>query len=212
MKKINEKFTIINEETGEIYDFENTILLKEKPRITKYIIDKMLETANNPNDIDSGLLYLWLKITKQVNEYGQFQVLGAYRDRAFEKEILKDITITGYIMRIIDLAHDFSGILMKNRQTSVKGWTELWECIDCKNSTTQRKIKNTIISMELIREYKCVGKNGLIDKKLILNPFLIRKASYSSQLSIMMYKDKIKAGSNLSIYIIRFLQATGYIS
>lgn len=78
-------------------------------------------------------------------------------------------------MRIIDLAHNFSCILMKNHKTSVKNWTELFELISCKDKTTQQKVKKFCISNSVIREIKVTGKDGVFTNKLILNPFYLEK-------------------------------------
>lgn len=206
---------IINEETGEvIQEFaigENVEKNKADYKLCKKVVDSMLEKATKLEEIDEDMLYTWCKITKQINDRGQIKLLGGYRDGSMEKKLIEDITVTGYTMRIIDLAHNFSCILMKNHKTSVKNWSELFELISCKNRVTQQKVKKFCVSNSIIREIKVVGKDGVFANKLILNPFLFRKASYSSQLAIMCYKDFIIEDINMSSYPLRWLQAMGYI-
>ncbi|MDY2630075.1 MAG: hypothetical protein SOV85_01790 [Clostridium sp.] len=210
--KVTEKFTIVNEHTGEIYSFENDIDKKMKPKLTKYIVDKMLESAESLEDIDIDLLWQWMKMTDLVNRYSQFQVLGAYRSKEFEKMLAEDFTMLGYTTRIILLAHNFSNILMKNRQTSIKNWTELWECINCKDIRTQQKVKKFILKYDIVRELVAYDSNKNVKiKKFVLNPFMFRHAQYTSQLAVATFGDKVAEGINMSTYIVRFLQATGII-
>lgn len=209
------KQLIINEETGEViqeFDIgENVEKNKADYKLCKKVVDSMLEKATKLEEIDEDMLYTWCKITKQINDRGQIKLLGGYRDGNMEKKLIEDITVTGYTMRIIDLAHNFSCILMKNHKTSVKNWSELFELISCKNRVTQQKVKKFCVSNSIIREIKVTGKDGVFANKLILNPFLFRKASYSSQLAIMCYKDFIIEDINMSSYPLRWLQAMGYI-
>lgn len=209
------KQLIINEETGEViqeFDIgENIEKNKSDYKLCKKVVDSMLEKATKLEEIDDDMLYTWCKITKQINDRGQIKLLGGYRDGNMEKKLIEDITVTGYTMRIIDLAHNFSCILMKNHKTSVKNWSELFELISCKNRITQQKVKKFCVSNNIIREIRVMGKDGIFVNKLILNPFLFRKASYSSQLAIMCYKDFIIEDINMSSYPLRWLQVMGYI-
>lgn len=209
------KQLIINDETGEVIQesmiSENLEKNKVNHRLCKSVVDSMLEKATKLDEIDEEMLYTWCKITRQINDRGQIKLLGGYRDSEMEKKLIEDITLTGYTMRIIDLAHNFSCILMKNHKTSVKNWSELFTLISCKNKITQQKVKRFCISNNIIREIKVTGKDGVLTNKLVLNPFLFRKASYSSQLSIMCFKDFIIEDINMSCYPLRWLQAMGYI-
>lgn len=205
---------IIDEETGEIV-MENKIKINcqtSDKKVNKLIIDKMIEDAQNDKEIDIKLLYAWCKSTGDINDYGQIKLLGAWHDDKIWKEMLQDIIITGYTMRIIDTTHNFSGIIMKNRQTPVKTWKELWEVIQCSKKATQQRIKKFLDNNNIVREMRVYNKNKVLEKRLILNPFLIRQAHHASQLSIICFNDFIKTNVNINLYPVKWLQSLGYIS
>lgn len=211
------KHIIIDSETGEIIDEEvmnmQTNMSKRKIKICKKIVDNMLEKASKGYELDKDMLYAWCKITNEFNGYGQVKLLGGYRNNDFEKRLVQDIIMTGYTMRVITLAHTFSGFLQKNRQTFIETWTQLYEEIGIGNSkATQSKIKKFLLDNHIIREFKIGGRDGKLVKRLILNPFLARKGSYTSQVTAMVFQDFIKEGINMSCYPLRWLQAMGYIN
>ena len=210
--EVGERYDLINSETGEIVDIKSMLKTKGKSKVNKTIIDAMLEQADNIGDIDKDLLYVWLKVTKEVNAYGQFKLIGEYRNSEFERRALDDIIVFGYINRILMLAHPFTCALMKNRQTKIETWTEMWEAIDCKNKLTQRKVKKFIADHNIVREG--IGREAdktVKFKNLYFNPFLLRKASYISQISINCFKDCAKESQNISSYVYRFLQCIGVL-
>ena len=209
MKKV--KYTLINEDTGEMIDFTDIKRdMSNGQKITKMVIDNMLNNAKNLEDIDIKLLFQWMKIKGLVNQYSQLKVNGAYRDKEVEKEMIKDITLYGYINRIMLMAHPFSNVIMVNRKRPLDGWLELWELIGCTDRRTRAKIKSYIKDNDLIREVVVIKKD-IKTKKFILNPFMFRGANYTSQIALSVYDDMIEEGVNLDTYIVRFLQATGLI-
>lgn len=204
---------IIDEETGEII-MEGRIDKGNiyNKTINKAIVDKMLKNTQNSNqEIDIDLLYSWCKFIGDINNYGQIRILGAWHDEKVWKEMLQDIVVTGYTMRIIDATHNFSGIIMKNRQTPITTWGELWEIIQCSKRTTQQKIKKFLENNSLVREMKIISKSRTLEKRLILNPFLIRQAQHASQLSVICFNDFIKENININSYPLKWLQSLGYI-
>lgn len=76
---------VVNEETGEIV-FSKPITLNKQIKIKKIMVDNMLKKAKTIEDLDSEMLYEWCRITKHINEYGQIQLLGLFRDKATEKK------------------------------------------------------------------------------------------------------------------------------
>lgn len=203
----------INEETGEVLAEEIIANPEISKSLKKKIVDDMLGNAESIDDIDSNMLYAWCKITKEINHYGQIRLLGSYRDSGTEKKLIEDITLTGYVMRIIDKAHNFSGMLKSNHKTFITTWTKLWEDIGCgTNKRTQSKIKKFLVAHSIVREFKIGGVDGKLVNRLILNPFLFRGASHSSQISVMVFQDFIKESINMNSYPIRLLQSWGYIS
>lgn len=203
---------LIDSDTGEVLSSEN--LKNNNNRVLKKaIIDKMLEeVSNGKKDLDNNLLYSWCKAIKEINTYGQIKLIGAFEDKAMKKKMLEDITITGYTMRVIDKAHPFSCFLKKNHQSFITSWSQLWEIIDCKDSKTRRKIKDFLVSNDIVRELKINDKNGELMSRLVLNPFLFRGASYSSQIAIMIFQDFIQESVNMNTYPFKWLQAMGYIN
>lgn len=125
--------------------------------------------------------------------------------------MIEDITITGYTMRIIDKAHPFSAMLKSNNKTFIGTWKELWDDIDCNSRQTQIKLKKFLTDNSIVREFKVHGKDGKLMNRLILNPFLFRGASYSSQIAVVVFQDFIKEAINMNTYPIRWLQSIGYI-
>ena len=192
--------------------FDEIVKGKNNNKLTQYIIDKMLSTSESLEDIDVKTLWQWLKMNDLINEYNQFKIIGAYRDKEFEKFLAEDFILLGYTTRIILLAHNFSNILMKNRKTSITTWNDLWTEINCSKRQTQQKIKKFIIKHDIIREMVVFdAKKEIKVKKFILNPFVFRSSAYTSQLAIATFKDKIEEGRNMNTYLVRFLKAIGVI-
>lgn len=210
------KQIIINDETGELlgesYLTDSDRLNSPKAKLCKKIVDDMLKKSNSIDDFDANMLYAWCKLTKEINELGQIKLLGGYMDLEINKKMLEDITLTGYTLRVIDKAHNFSCILMKNRKTAIRNWGELFEEIGCTNRKTQVKVKTFLISNKILRDMKVVNMRGVQERKFILNPFLFRGASYSSQLAVMLFQDFIKEGININCYPLRWLQKMGYVN
>lgn len=200
------KMQIINDETGEII-CEEVIFEQSGTKIKKLIVDKMLSDAKSLEDINTDMLYAWCRITRELNDRGQVKIMGDHMELLKDSKLMEDITIAGYTIRVINKAHPFSGMLQKNRQTFITSWTELYEEIRCKDRKTQSKIKRFLTDNNIIREFN-TGKG----RRFVLNPFLARGASYSSQIAISLFEDFIKEGINMNSYPIRLLQAWGIIS
>lgn len=198
-------------ETGEFITEVDMRGTKATKQITKAMIDKMLEDANVASEIDSNMLYRWCKTIGDINCYGQIRLNGAFRDIEFEKKMAEDIIITGYTIRIFHAAHPFSGLL-RGENGFLSTWTELWELIGCTSKRTQPKVKKFLQENDLVREFKVGGRDGKLVKRLIVNPFLMRGASHTSQVSMMAFQDCIEEGVNAPIYPIRWLQSLGYIN
>lgn len=200
------KTLVVEEETGRIIK-EESICDTQNSVLRKIIIDNMLNEATKIEDIDKDMLYAWCRITNEVNDRGQVKILGDHMELIKDDKLKEDITIAGYTVRIIGLAHPFSGLLKKNRQTFITTWTELWEEIGCTGRKTQITLKKFLTQNSIIREFNA-GKG----KRFILNPFLARGASYSSQVAISVFEDYIKEGINMNTYPIRLLQSWGLIA
>ncbi len=209
MKSI--KFTIINEETGEIVELKDIISCQNNVKITKRMVDIMLSQSKNLEDIDKEMLYSWCKVTKQINNYGQVKLLGIQRQIELEKKMLEEGIIYVYVAKILYSAHPFSCAIMKNRKTKISSWTELWELINCKSRETQRKVKLFLINNNLVREVIINEGSSIKYRHFYLNPFLLRTSSYASQIAINCFQDCAKDGINMSTYAYRFLQCVGVI-
>ncbi|MGL5713051.1 MAG: hypothetical protein ACRCX2_08535 [Paraclostridium sp.] len=208
------KKIIVDEETGELIH-EESINVRDTSQISnklhKKMVDEMLHEASNTGKLDANMLYQWCKITGNINSYGQIKLIDAYRNPKFEKQLVNDIILTGYTMRIITIAHPFSGFLKSNHKKFIETWTELYEEIGIGNSkATQSRVKKFLVTNNIVREFKIGGTDGKLVKRLILNPFLARNGCYTAQVSAMVYQDFIKEGVNMNCYPVRWLQAMGY--
>ena len=204
--------SLLNEDTGEITSLNGMNLSKNSiNKITKKVVNDMLANAKDIEGVDKTMLFTYLKANKEINDYNQIKLKGSYRDEAFEKKMIEDITLYGYVSRVILLAHNFSGILKKSQRTFITSWTELWEEIGCAgNKRTIKRVKDFLVNEDIIREEIVVTKDGKI-RKFILNPFLFRKASYSSQLAIRIFEDYIDVNGNISSEACTWLECLGLI-
>lgn len=199
---------VIDMETGEVV---SSMKNGNKTQITKYAVDRMLRESSDPSDFDAEMLYTWCRVTGEINDYGQIKLIGSFRDRKTEKKLIEDVTITGYSMRVFDKAHPYSGMLKSSNKTFISTWSQLYESISCTNKITQSKLKKFLIENNLVREFKVGGSDGKLVKRLIVNPFLVRGATHSSQISIMVFQDCIRESINMGTYPIKWLQSLGYI-
>lgn len=204
------KYILVNNETGEIVDINN-LTIKSKEKITKQIVDAMLKKANNLEEIDIKLLAKWIKMTKQINDYGQIKMMGVQRDVELEKMMIKEGILYVYVAKILYSTHPFSCAIMKNRQTKISTWTELWELIECNSRTMQQKVKKFLIDNSLVREMVVYKGGNKKSKEFYLNPFLLRTSGYSSQIAINCFKDCAKESINVNSYVYRFLQCVGIL-
>lgn len=70
-----------------------------------------------------------------------------------KKELIKGCTATTfYYISLVLLNTNQNFIIMKNRQTFIKTWNELWELIQCSKRTTQQKIKKFLESNNIVNK------------------------------------------------------------
>lgn len=204
--------TIVNEETGQLIEDVVVEASSEKSTINKKIVDTMLKDSKCVEDVDAKLLYEWCKITGEINNYGQIRLQGRHLDREFQKMMIEDMATHFYISKIFMTAHPFSGILMKNRQTHIDNWTELWNEVGISDSKIKARVKKFLIDNEALRITKITGRADKADKTVfIINPFLFRDATYSSQVSIFTFGDFAKEGVNVNTYSFKYLQTLGLL-
>lgn len=201
-------WTLINDETGEIINAGSLNKKEKRNIITKSIVDYMLNNSKKLEDIDIELLYKWLKITKEINEFGQIKIIGSQREEALEKKLIEDATILLYTYRILYNTHPFNCSVMLNQRTKIKSWGELWNLIGCTKRSSQQKVKKFLIENNLLREIVITCKNKKM-KQFYLNPFLLRRSQYSSQVALNVFQDCAKEGVNINFYAYLFLQCTG---
>ena len=180
-------------------------------KINKKVVDNMLKTCKNNSEIDKDILATWLKITKELNDYGQFKIQGEFRNSDLEKVMLIDIILIGYVYRILNKTHPFSYAVMVNRKRKVSSWRELWEVIGCRARETQIKIKKFLVDNSIIREVVISDGDRYKKKQFYVNPFLLRKSAYASQVAINCFSDCAKEGINLSRYAFILLRCIGVI-
>lgn len=74
MKKIiKDKYSIINNETGEIVNIDD-ILNKKNKHVTKQFVEHMIDNASNSDEIDLDVLYSYLRSNGELNEYHQIKL------------------------------------------------------------------------------------------------------------------------------------------
>ncbi|MGL5960359.1 MAG: hypothetical protein ACRCZ0_00190 [Cetobacterium sp.] len=207
---------IINHETGEVFIVDekiNQTRLKGLPKVSKVLVDNMLKQAKHVDDVDVDLLFMWLKISKAFNNYNQVKVLGIYITQDYFDLCEEDLTLAGYTMKLPKLMHPFTNILMKNRQTWIRTWTELYEEIGMTNTKTQTKFKKFCTQHDLIRVCKTQHNKNASDitTKLIVNPFLLRKSVHVGQVAIARFGDLVKESINVDPYAVKFLELNGVL-
>lgn len=204
------QWVLVNEETGEIINTGSLDKNNRKNIITKSIVDYMLNNSKKLEDIDIELLYRWLKITKEINEYGQIKIIGSQRNETLERKLIEDATILLYTYRILYNTHPFNCSVMLNQKTKIKSWGELWTLIGCTKRSSQQKVKKFLIDNNLIRETVVICKNKKM-KQFYLNPFLLRRSQYSSQVALNVFQDCAMQYKNINFYSHIFLQCVGII-
>lgn len=204
---------VMNTETGEVVTSTN-LTEKERVKITKIEVDKMLCNANVIDELDLELLFRWCKITGLLNNYNQVKVDGRHKDKKFEVGLINgEARLLKNVFKVINSAHPFSNMLMKNRQTYVSTWTELYKSIGIDNhKNAQTELKKFLTKNNVVREFKIGGQNGDLVKRLVLNPFLAREGSYTSQIAVSVFQEFIRDGENISTYLVRFMQSLGIVS
>lgn len=208
--KDTKNFLLIDEETGEIVKIKELLKDKGESKISKHLIDAMIKQCGSIKEVDVELLYLWVKITKQVNLYGQIRLHGSQRDVDLEKEMIKDATILCYVYRILYSTHPFNSAIMLSEREKVSSWNQLWELIDCKRKSTRAKVKKFLTENALVREIVVYEGNKKKSRQFYLNPFLLRTSGYASQVAINCFKDCANL-VQLDKYALLFLQCVGII-
>jgi len=203
--------TITNPETGEVL-YEETIILKKDSKVTKAMVDKMLSEAKSEADIDTNMLYVWCRITKSINSYGQIQTFGNKLNDGVEDLLLEEGVVCAYVLKAIKLAHPFSCILKSNHKRFINTWKELYEAIGCRGRKEQIRVKKFLTDNGLIDMFRINSGGREVVKRLVLNPYLYKGASHSGQIACILWQGYAKEGININIYAYRWLQGMGYIA
>lgn len=208
-----ENWVLINEDTGEVIDL-NCLELKSKKKVMKSMVDYMLKNAKSKEDVDMKLLYTWCKLTGNINDWGQIKLKGEFISTDYFNLSKEDVLLFGYSARLIELANNYTNILMKNHKTAFKTWSEIYEAIGVLNKSTQSKFKKFCEKYDLVRKvkaYKNVGDKKAMTK-YVLNPFIVRKGSFISQFTLAVFSDCVSNGRNIDDYAFRFLNQIGILN
>lgn len=207
------KYTVINNDTGEILDIEYKPNLRENAKVTKLMVDNMLSNANTLEDVDMDLLYTWCKITKALNKYNQVKLLGLYVSMRYIELSDKHPLYFGYASRLLNITHSFTNILMRNQKTWISTWGELYEELGIKSKRTQSEFKKYVLENDIIRVDKALRTKSStkFTTRFILNPFLIRKSAYIGQIAISRFADLTKGSINVDGYAHKYLELTGVL-
>lgn len=121
----------------------------------RYIIENNSVVPNGYNTNEYG------RLVGMINESIWYVVPVP---RLYKEVRDESLTCLGYMFKIINLANK-RFILMKNHQTQIKTWTELWKIIGCKNKITQRNVKKFLTKYNMIyKEGNCFSLNGELFK------------------------------------------------
>lgn len=205
---------IINEETGEILlheEINEKSKSKDIKNLTKKVVDEMLTKASDIGEFDSDLLYKWCRIIGNINEFGQIKLLGAYNDQKFQDDMLDEGVMYIYFLKALKMANKYSNFIKLNNKSFVTSWVELYDALDIKNSKTRAKFKKMAIDNNFITLCTIFNENGISLKRMIVNPFLLRKTPYSSIISITSFQNFISEGKNIDSYSVRWLESIGHI-
>lgn len=207
------KYTVIDNQTGEFLEISDKAQIKNNFKVTKKLVDKMLSEAKTIEDVDMDMLYTWLKVTKAFNKYNQVKLLGHYISMDFIKLSRENTVLYSYASRLLEITHTFTNIIMKNKQSWITTWTELYEELGIKSPNTQMSFKKFCIKFDIIRVDKTLRTkdSNKFTTRLIVNPFLIRKASHIGQVSLARYSDLAKGSINTDSYALKYLELTGII-
>lgn len=211
MESNNKDYIIIDAKTGETLDCIKGFDPRISNTIKKRCVDKMLSEATTVRELDRDLLLSWCRVSGEMNEFYQIKCHGTYMNKQFLESASEDIVVAGYVVRLLLATHPYSSILVNSSGLPLRSWAEVWSAIGCSTNKTQ-KLKAFIKSKKLLRETSRVDlKTGETYKCFVVNPFLVRNSTYINTSSAALFADFFKDGSNISTYVVRFLQATGEI-
>lgn len=182
--------------------------VKENKSIGK--VDKLkIDLSIENNNLDSNLLYIYLKQKKEINQYGCFRLMRRNINKSYLNKIKdKDTLSFKYFMLATLLASDTANMI-KGERLFIETWIELYDLLSIKDKTTQQRLKDFLIDNKLLRVENISTVRGK-KNRFIINPFVIRNDSYISQLAVCVFNDFIEEDKNISRYSIKWLEINGY--
>lgn len=160
------------------------------------------------NDDDVKLLFSYLKATRNINQYSQVKVNGKWIDDSVMDVILQDHTAFGYVHKVLRLAHEYSMLLKKNRQTNINTWYDLFDTIGCTDKRMQSRVKAALLNSKLLAILR-TEYNGTTEKVFIVNPFIYRRSAFVSQIALYAFSSDVK--NYVDGYTYSWLKAIGIV-
>lgn len=201
MQKIVEnKYTLINTETGECYPIDDVVYKKHKA-VPQSVIEKMIDDANSIKELDIDILYSYLRRNGELNAYHQIKLKKMWcKDELFNIATnKKEILLMGYFFNSFKYINKWTNVIYNLEGTqSISNWTELYSLLDIKDNNLKPEFKKFCIKHDLIRLVKIETSKGTKLQKMIINPFLFRARQYTGLLSVIGYKDLCKSEENMS--------------
>jgi len=213
----NGRYTIYDNNTGEVLninqDFNSSDKKNDKKKITKIMVDSMLSSAENLEDVDMKMLYLWLKSSNAFNKYNQVKLFGHWISMDFIALSRQHPLYYGYASRLLENTHTYTNILMKNKQTWITTWQDLYDIIGIKSRETRRKFKRYCLDNDIVRVDKTLRTkdSNKFTTRFIVNPYLMRKADHIGQIAVARFSDMARASVNTNAYALKYLELSGVI-
>lgn len=213
---MNSKYALIDQGTGEIivenYPVYKKYLSKDEYKKNKLIIDSiMVKDIKDITEDEIQQLQKWCCDLKEINKYKYIKIYSPIRSIEFEKFLIKHEDILIYIFKLFLCTNKYSCCVKVNHNIFVNTWTKLYEAIgiSSNNIRMQQKIKRFVLDNNILRIYKTKDK---IDTRFIVNPFLYRNSQYVKDIAVIVFKDFINSGDNISQYVVKLLDIKKHLT
>lgn len=206
-KNIKDKYSIINNETGEIVNIDD-ILNKKSKHVTKQFVEHMIDNASNSDEIDLDVLYSYLRSNGELNEYHQIKLKQMWcKDELFDIVNDDELIFAGYFFNLFQYLNKWTNVVyLRDKSRASKNWTELYEANGHKT-----KFKQFCQKHDLIRQVKVVTDKGTRLEKMTMNPFKFRGREYTGLFAIVGFNDLCQSDVNMSKIMYVYLRLNDWI-
>lgn len=213
MKKIiKDKYSIINNETGEIVNIDD-ILNKKSKHVKKQFVEHMIDNASNSDEIDLDVLYSYLRSNGELNEYHQIKLKQMWcKDELFDIVNDDELIFAGYFFNLFQYLNKWTNVVyLRDKSRASKNWTELYEVAGIRANGHKTKFKQFCQKHDLIRQVKVVTDKGTRLEKMTMNPFKFRGREYTGLFAIVGFNDLCQSDVNMSKIMYVYLRLNDWI-